>query len=53
MNFAVTGTQRPTYPSSKPTRVDWDKLEAQVKSEVCLLLPINNDSVTCISPHFF
>ncbi|XP_004516698.1 protein SGT1 homolog [Cicer arietinum] len=30
---SVTGTQRPTYPSSKPTRVDWDKLEAQVKSE--------------------
>ncbi|XP_028793018.1 protein SGT1 homolog [Neltuma alba] len=24
---------RPTYPSSKPTRVDWDKLEAQVKKE--------------------
>ncbi|PSS32365.1 hypothetical protein CEY00_Acc02664 [Actinidia chinensis var. chinensis] len=26
-------TQLPTYPSSKPTRVDWDKLEAQVKKE--------------------
>ncbi|KAK9050385.1 hypothetical protein SSX86_008063 [Deinandra increscens subsp. villosa] len=26
------GNQRPTYPSSKPTR-DWDKLEAQVKKE--------------------
>ncbi|KAL8210883.1 hypothetical protein R6Q57_005320 [Mikania cordata] len=26
------GTQRPTYPSSRPTR-DWDKLEAQVKKE--------------------
>ncbi|KAI4383143.1 hypothetical protein MLD38_009018 [Melastoma candidum] len=25
--------QRPTYPSSKPKRVDWDKLEAQVKKE--------------------
>ncbi|KAJ0099719.1 hypothetical protein Patl1_20240 [Pistacia atlantica] len=31
-DFAVTGTQRPTYPSSKPTK-DWDKLEAQVKKE--------------------
>ncbi|KAJ4705934.1 Protein SGT1 [Melia azedarach] len=30
---SVTGSQRPTYPSSKPTRVDWDKLEAQVKKE--------------------
>ncbi|XP_068328916.1 protein SGT1 homolog isoform X2 [Pyrus communis] len=24
---------RPSYPSSKPKRVDWDKLEAQVKKE--------------------
>ncbi|CAI0402979.1 unnamed protein product [Linum tenue] len=24
---------RPTYPSSKPKKVDWDKLEAQVKKE--------------------
>ncbi|XP_073035263.1 protein SGT1 homolog [Primulina eburnea] len=24
---------KPTYPSSKPKRVDWDKLEAQVKKE--------------------
>lgn len=30
---SVTGTPKPTYPSSKPTRVDWDKLEAQVKKE--------------------
>ncbi|KAF3432919.1 hypothetical protein FNV43_RR24021 [Rhamnella rubrinervis] len=30
---SVSGIQRPTYPSSKPTRVDWDKLEAQVKKE--------------------
>ncbi|XP_030448888.1 protein SGT1 homolog isoform X1 [Syzygium oleosum] len=28
-----TGSQRPSYPSSKPKRVDWDKLEAQVKKE--------------------
>ncbi|CAL5364434.1 unnamed protein product [Camellia sinensis] len=28
-----SGTQRPAYPSSKPRRVDWDKLEAQVKKE--------------------
>ncbi|XP_028785469.1 protein SGT1 homolog [Neltuma alba] len=27
------GGRRPTYPSSKPMRVDWDKLEAQVKKE--------------------
>lgn len=33
--FAAGGAQRPTYPSSKPTK-DWDKLEAQVKKEVCL-----------------
>lgn len=30
---SVTATQRPTYPSSKPKRTDWDKLEAQVKKE--------------------
>ncbi|MED6173921.1 Cochaperone protein [Stylosanthes scabra] len=30
---SATGSNRPTYPSSKPTRVDWDKLEAQVKKE--------------------
>ncbi|RYR56111.1 hypothetical protein Ahy_A05g021902 [Arachis hypogaea] len=30
---SATGINRPTYPSSKPTRVDWDKLEAQVKKE--------------------
>lgn len=29
----VSGSQRPSYPSSKPKRVDWDKLEAQVKKE--------------------
>ncbi|XP_044468469.1 protein SGT1 homolog B-like [Mangifera indica] len=29
---SVSGAQRPTYPSSKPTK-DWDKLEAQVKKE--------------------
>ncbi|OVA02106.1 CS domain [Macleaya cordata] len=27
------GTEKPTYPSSKPRAVDWDKLEAQVKKE--------------------
>ncbi|PSR91471.1 Protein SGT1 B like [Actinidia chinensis var. chinensis] len=27
------GSQRPTYPSSKPRTQDWDKLEAQVKKE--------------------
>lgn len=33
VNAPVIGTQRPSYPSSKPKRVDWDKLEAQVKKE--------------------
>ncbi|KAK4745500.1 hypothetical protein SAY87_011812 [Trapa incisa] len=28
-----SSTQRPSYPSSKPKRVDWDKLEALVKKE--------------------
>lgn len=28
----LSGNQRPSYPSSKPTK-DWDKLEAQVKKE--------------------
>ncbi|CAA3024979.1 suppressor of G2 allele of SKP1 [Olea europaea subsp. europaea] len=30
---STTESYRPTYPSSKPKRVDWDKLEAQVKKE--------------------
>ncbi|XVF50900.1 hypothetical protein PTKIN_Ptkin04bG0140600 [Pterospermum kingtungense] len=30
---SVTTTQRPVYPSSKTKRVDWDKLEAQVKKD--------------------
>ncbi|KAH7557719.1 hypothetical protein ACOSP7_027575 [Xanthoceras sorbifolium] len=30
---SVAGSQRPTYPSSKPTGIDWDKLEAAVKKE--------------------
>ncbi|KAI4315469.1 hypothetical protein L6164_028274 [Bauhinia variegata] len=30
--MSTNGSQRPVYPSSKPTR-DWDKLEAQVKKE--------------------
>nr|KYP38854.1 Suppressor of G2 allele of SKP1 isogeny [Cajanus cajan] len=29
---SVTGSQRPSYPSSKPAR-DWDKIEAEVKKE--------------------
>ncbi|BBG98336.1 phosphatase-related protein [Prunus dulcis] len=29
----VIGEQRPSYPSSKPKVVDWDKLEAEVKKE--------------------
>ncbi|CAH9137010.1 unnamed protein product [Cuscuta epithymum] len=28
-----SASQRPSYPSSKPKRKDWDKLEAQVKKE--------------------
>ncbi|KAF5731786.1 Phosphatase-related [Tripterygium wilfordii] len=30
---SVGGSQRPTYPSSKPKHTDWDKLEAEVKKE--------------------
>ncbi|XP_061996667.1 protein SGT1 homolog B [Rosa rugosa] len=33
VNASVIGAQRPSYPSSKPKRVDWDKLEADVKKE--------------------
>uniref|UniRef100_A0A7N0U4Z5 SGT1 n=1 Tax=Kalanchoe fedtschenkoi TaxID=63787 RepID=A0A7N0U4Z5_KALFE len=32
INVSTVG-KGPTYPSSKPKRVDWDKLEAQVKEE--------------------
>ncbi|KAH6804600.1 phosphatase-like protein [Perilla frutescens var. frutescens] len=28
-----SGIEKPAYPSSKPKRVDWDKLEAQMKKE--------------------
>jgi suppressor of G2 allele of SKP1 len=28
-----SGSQRPSYPSSKPKKVDWEKFEAQVKKE--------------------
>ncbi|GFP91342.1 protein sgt1 homolog [Phtheirospermum japonicum] len=31
--YVASGSQKPTYPSSKPKRVDWDKLEAEVKKE--------------------
>ncbi|KAK8714759.1 hypothetical protein V6N13_042108 [Hibiscus sabdariffa] len=30
---SVAANQRSAYPSSKPKRVDWDKIEAQVKKE--------------------
>ncbi|PRQ60218.1 putative SGS domain-containing protein [Rosa chinensis] len=33
VNAPVIGVQRPSYPSSKPKWVDWDKLEAQEKDE--------------------
>ncbi|KAK6155630.1 hypothetical protein DH2020_009878 [Rehmannia glutinosa] len=32
-SIVSSGNQKPAYPSSKPKRVDWDKLEAQVKKE--------------------
>ena len=35
MISVASGSQRPSYPSSKPKR-DWDKIEAEVKKEVCL-----------------
>lgn len=36
----LVGAQRPSYPSSKPRKVDWEKLEAEVKKEVRLLANI-------------
>ncbi|KAJ9164237.1 hypothetical protein P3X46_023839 [Hevea brasiliensis] len=30
---SATGSNRPSYPSSKPKATDWDKLEAQMKKE--------------------
>ncbi|OMO66289.1 Tetratricopeptide TPR-1 [Corchorus olitorius] len=33
VNLLSVTAERPVYPSSKPKRVDWDKLEAQVKEE--------------------
>ncbi|OMO70833.1 Tetratricopeptide TPR-1 [Corchorus capsularis] len=33
VNLPSVSAERPVYPSSKPKRVDWDKLEAQVKKE--------------------
>ncbi|XP_027366400.1 protein SGT1 homolog [Abrus precatorius] len=33
VNISTVAGERPTYPSSKPKRTDWDKLEAQVKQE--------------------
>ncbi|KAI5347122.1 Hypothetical predicted protein [Prunus dulcis] len=33
VSVPVIGEQRPSYPSSKPKVVDWDKLEAEVKKE--------------------
>lgn len=36
----LVGSQRPSYPSSKAKKVDWEKLEAQVKKEARLLANI-------------
>jgi hypothetical protein len=33
--FAAESAQRPSYPSSK-SKKDWDKLEAEVKKQVCV-----------------
>lgn len=33
VNVSSVGSQKPTYPSSMPKKMDWDKLEAQVKEE--------------------
>ncbi|KAL5567872.1 hypothetical protein UlMin_024447 [Ulmus minor] len=33
VSASVPANQRPSYPSSKPRRVDWDKLEAEVKKQ--------------------
>jgi len=45
MNVAEIA-QRPTYPSSKPKGVDWEKLGAEVKKEVVLV-----DSVLMFCVH--
>ena len=45
MNVAEIA-QRPTYPSSKPKGVDWEKLEAEVKKEVIFV-----DSVLMFCVH--
>lgn len=37
MNLAVARGEKPTYPSLKAKRTDWDKLEPQLKKEVCQL----------------
>jgi len=46
MNVAEIA-HRPTYPSSKPKRVDWDKIEAEVKKEVIFV-----DSALMFCAHF-
>ncbi|WCJ36739.1 hypothetical protein M5689_017920 [Euphorbia peplus] len=33
INVSGTGSNRPSYPSSKPKAVDWDKIEAEVKKQ--------------------
>ena len=35
--LAVARGEKPTYPSLKAKRTDWDKLEPQLKKEVCQL----------------
>jgi len=52
MNFEVTANQRPSYPSSKQTR-DWDKIEAQVKKEVCKCVNYLYFSGANLAPNIF
>lgn len=47
--FGLVGSQRPTYPSSKVRSVDWDKLEAEVKKEVCWHLLVVDSCFCCSS----
>jgi len=52
MNSEVTANQRPSYPSSKQTR-DWDKIEAQVKKEVCKCVNYLYFSGANLAPNIF
>jgi len=45
--FPAESAQRPSYPSSKPKK-DWDKLEAEVKKQVCVCAQLISSFPTAI-----